>query len=49
MPVSIGKRKLKNFRAAVRFIMQSKGWSKKRASAYVAGIEDRQSPGWRNR
>jgi hypothetical protein len=47
MPITIGKKKLQSFAAAVKFIMASKGWSKKRASAYVAGIEDKEKPGWR--
>ncbi len=47
MPISIGNKKFAHFQAAVKFIMASKGWSKERASKYVAGIEDKERPGWR--
>lgn len=42
MPVRLGKKRYKSFATAVGAIRRKKGWSKKRASAYVASVERKQ-------
>lgn len=42
MPIKFAGRTFPKFKNAVRYVMRSKGFSKERASAYVAGIEKKQ-------
>ena len=45
MPIKIGDKTFRNFKAAVLHIMRKKKLSKERASAYVAVIERKQRDG----
>jgi hypothetical protein len=42
MPIKMGKKKYKSFGGAVKAVQKKKGWSKARASAYVATIDRKQ-------
>lgn len=48
MPVKFGGKTFARFKDAVRYVQKKKGFSKERASAYVAGIEKRQRVRFRN-
>lgn len=48
MPIKFAGKTFMKFRHAVRFVMRSKGFSKERASAYVAGIEKKQKARYRH-
>jgi hypothetical protein len=43
MPIKMGKKSYKTFSGAVKAIQKKKGWSKKKASAYVATVDRRQN------
>jgi hypothetical protein len=42
MPIKFDGKKFAKWKMAATYLMRKKGWSRERANAYVAGIENRQ-------